>query len=145
MWSPGFTPHHRVKPGVVVHACNPSKWEVEKEEQFEVNLGNRRLCLMEGSCLFPTDLNIDSPLLLNSQMLPLLRIVIAESCWSSHRRLHWTDLWFFFLLSFCCASFGASSSLVDCQRTPPHLAVVAEGVLSSSCPPQSSHFRASER
>ncbi|CAO2605003.1 Phosphatidate phosphatase LPIN1 [Lemmus lemmus] len=36
------------------------------------------------------------------------------------------------------------SSLVDCQRTPPHLAVVAEGVLSSSCPPQSSHFRASE-
>ncbi|XP_051037590.1 phosphatidate phosphatase LPIN1 isoform X4 [Phodopus roborovskii] len=31
-------------------------------------------------------------------------------------------------------------SLVDCQRIPPHLAVVAEGVLSSSCPPQSSHF-----
>ncbi|XP_029410417.1 phosphatidate phosphatase LPIN1 isoform X6 [Nannospalax galili] len=36
------------------------------------------------------------------------------------------------------------SSLVDCQRTPPHLAVVTEGVLSSSCPPQSSHFHASE-
>ncbi|XP_060222083.1 phosphatidate phosphatase LPIN1 isoform X2 [Meriones unguiculatus] len=33
------------------------------------------------------------------------------------------------------------SSLVDCQRTPPHL---AEGVLSSSCPLQSSHFHASE-
>ncbi|NP_001230946.1 phosphatidate phosphatase LPIN1 isoform X1 [Cricetulus griseus] len=39
---------------------------------------------------------------------------------------------------------SASSSLVDCQRTPSHLAVVAEGVLSSSCPPQSSHFCASE-
>ncbi|XP_059104676.1 phosphatidate phosphatase LPIN1 isoform X2 [Peromyscus eremicus] len=36
------------------------------------------------------------------------------------------------------------SSLVDCQRTPPHLAVVAEGVLSSSCPPQPSHFRPPE-
>ncbi|XP_021035394.1 phosphatidate phosphatase LPIN1 isoform X3 [Mus caroli] len=33
------------------------------------------------------------------------------------------------------------SSLVDCQRTPPHL---AEGVLSSSCPLQSCHFHASE-
>ncbi|XP_057624307.1 phosphatidate phosphatase LPIN1 isoform X5 [Chionomys nivalis] len=40
--------------------------------------------------------------------------------------------------------WSPSPSLVDCQRTPPHLAVVAEGVLSSSCPPQSSHFRASE-
>nr|XP_019606720.1 PREDICTED: phosphatidate phosphatase LPIN1 isoform X1 [Rhinolophus sinicus] len=37
-----------------------------------------------------------------------------------------------------------SSSLVDCQRTPPPVAVVAEGGLSSSCPPQSSHFHASE-
>ncbi|XP_052601820.1 phosphatidate phosphatase LPIN1 isoform X3 [Peromyscus californicus insignis] len=36
------------------------------------------------------------------------------------------------------------SSLVDCQRTPPHLAVVAEGILSSSCPPQPSHFRPPE-
>ncbi|XP_036026640.1 phosphatidate phosphatase LPIN1 isoform X3 [Onychomys torridus] len=36
------------------------------------------------------------------------------------------------------------SSLVDCQRTPPHLAVVAEGVLSSSYPPQPSHFRPPE-
>lgn len=33
------------------------------------------------------------------------------------------------------------SSLVDCQRTPPHL---AESVLSSSCPLQSCHFHASE-
>lgn len=33
------------------------------------------------------------------------------------------------------------SSLVDCQRPPPHL---AEGVLSSSCPLQSCHFHASE-
>ncbi|XP_052042032.1 phosphatidate phosphatase LPIN1 isoform X1 [Apodemus sylvaticus] len=33
------------------------------------------------------------------------------------------------------------SSLVDCQRTPPHL---AEGVLSSSCPLQPCHFHASE-
>lgn len=33
------------------------------------------------------------------------------------------------------------SSLIDCQRTPPHL---AEGVLSSSCPLQSCHFHASE-
>ncbi|XP_051037591.1 phosphatidate phosphatase LPIN1 isoform X5 [Phodopus roborovskii] len=36
--------------------------------------------------------------------------------------------------------WSPSPSLVDCQRIPPHLAVVAEGVLSSSCPPQSSHF-----
>ncbi|XP_008950568.3 phosphatidate phosphatase LPIN1 isoform X1 [Pan paniscus] len=36
------------------------------------------------------------------------------------------------------------SSLVDCKRTAPHLAVVAEGGLSSSCPPQSSLFHPSE-
>ncbi|XP_073905294.1 phosphatidate phosphatase LPIN1 isoform X3 [Castor canadensis] len=36
------------------------------------------------------------------------------------------------------------SSPIDCQRTPPHLAVVAEGGLSSSCPSHSSHFHASE-
>ncbi|XP_029410413.1 phosphatidate phosphatase LPIN1 isoform X1 [Nannospalax galili] len=40
--------------------------------------------------------------------------------------------------------WSPNPSLVDCQRTPPHLAVVTEGVLSSSCPPQSSHFHASE-
>ncbi|XP_075856671.1 phosphatidate phosphatase LPIN1 isoform X2 [Microcebus murinus] len=33
---------------------------------------------------------------------------------------------------------------VDCTRAPPHLAVAAEGGLSSSCPPHSSHFRPSE-
>nr|XP_031322454.1 phosphatidate phosphatase LPIN1 isoform X7 [Camelus dromedarius] len=38
----------------------------------------------------------------------------------------------------------SASSPVDCRRPPPHLAVVAEGGLSSSCPPQSSHFHASE-
>ncbi|XP_029396356.1 phosphatidate phosphatase LPIN1 isoform X5 [Mus pahari] len=37
--------------------------------------------------------------------------------------------------------WSPSPSLVDCQRTPPHL---AEGVLSSSCPLQSCHFHASE-
>eukprot|EP00069_Balaena_mysticetus_P011472 bmy_07130T0 len=37
-----------------------------------------------------------------------------------------------------------SSSLIDCRRRPPRLAVAAEGGLSSSCPPQSSHFHASE-
>ncbi|KAM5249875.1 phosphatidate phosphatase LPIN1 isoform 5-T5 [Hipposideros larvatus] len=37
-----------------------------------------------------------------------------------------------------------SSSLLDCKRTPPDLGAVAEGGLSSSCPPQSSHFHASE-
>ncbi|XP_054404350.1 phosphatidate phosphatase LPIN1 isoform X4 [Pongo abelii] len=36
------------------------------------------------------------------------------------------------------------SSLVDCKRTTPHLAVAAEGGLSSSCPPQSSLFHPSE-
>ncbi|XP_045405011.1 phosphatidate phosphatase LPIN1 isoform X1 [Lemur catta] len=36
------------------------------------------------------------------------------------------------------------SNLVDCKRTPPHLAVAAEGGLSSSCPPHSSHFCPSE-
>ncbi|XP_036026641.1 phosphatidate phosphatase LPIN1 isoform X4 [Onychomys torridus] len=40
--------------------------------------------------------------------------------------------------------WSPSPSLVDCQRTPPHLAVVAEGVLSSSYPPQPSHFRPPE-
>ncbi|XP_052601821.1 phosphatidate phosphatase LPIN1 isoform X4 [Peromyscus californicus insignis] len=40
--------------------------------------------------------------------------------------------------------WSPSPSLVDCQRTPPHLAVVAEGILSSSCPPQPSHFRPPE-
>ncbi|XP_004436540.2 PREDICTED: phosphatidate phosphatase LPIN1 isoform X1 [Ceratotherium simum simum] len=38
----------------------------------------------------------------------------------------------------------SASSLIDCKRTPLHLAVAAEGGLSSSCPPQSSHFRASD-
>uniref|UniRef100_A0A8C2Y1Q1 phosphatidate phosphatase n=1 Tax=Capra hircus TaxID=9925 RepID=A0A8C2Y1Q1_CAPHI len=37
-----------------------------------------------------------------------------------------------------------SGVLIDCRRPPPHLAVAAEGGLSSSCPPQSSHFHASE-
>ncbi|XP_052042033.1 phosphatidate phosphatase LPIN1 isoform X2 [Apodemus sylvaticus] len=37
--------------------------------------------------------------------------------------------------------WSPSPSLVDCQRTPPHL---AEGVLSSSCPLQPCHFHASE-
>ncbi|XP_008583976.1 PREDICTED: phosphatidate phosphatase LPIN1, partial [Galeopterus variegatus] len=37
------------------------------------------------------------------------------------------------------------SSLVDCKRNPPHLAAAARGGLSSSCPPQSAHFHASER
>ncbi|OWK10577.1 hypothetical protein Celaphus_00005306 [Cervus elaphus hippelaphus] len=32
----------------------------------------------------------------------------------------------------------------NARRPPPHLAVAAEGGLSSSCPPQSSHFHASE-
>ncbi|XP_015335448.1 phosphatidate phosphatase LPIN1 isoform X2 [Marmota marmota marmota] len=36
------------------------------------------------------------------------------------------------------------SSPVDGKRTPPHLAAAAEGGLSSSCPPQPSHFHASE-
>ncbi|XP_042639604.1 phosphatidate phosphatase LPIN1 [Orycteropus afer afer] len=36
------------------------------------------------------------------------------------------------------------SSLVDYKRTLPHLAVAPEGGLSSSCPPQSSHFHTSE-
>ncbi|XP_069351251.1 phosphatidate phosphatase LPIN1 isoform X1 [Eulemur rufifrons] len=36
------------------------------------------------------------------------------------------------------------SNLVDCKGSPPHLAVAAEGGLSSSCPPHSSHFRPSE-
>uniref|UniRef100_A0A8C7BFA0 phosphatidate phosphatase n=2 Tax=Neovison vison TaxID=452646 RepID=A0A8C7BFA0_NEOVI len=38
----------------------------------------------------------------------------------------------------------SASSPIDCQRTAPCLAVAAEGGLSSSCPPQSSHFHASE-
>uniref|UniRef100_A0A8D0XIV5 phosphatidate phosphatase n=1 Tax=Sus scrofa TaxID=9823 RepID=A0A8D0XIV5_PIG len=38
----------------------------------------------------------------------------------------------------------SASNLLDGRRAPPHLAVVAEGGLSSSCPPQSSHFHASE-
>ncbi|XP_077009340.1 phosphatidate phosphatase LPIN1 [Tamandua tetradactyla] len=37
-----------------------------------------------------------------------------------------------------------SSDLIDCKRTPPRLAAGAEGGLSSSCPPQSFHFHASE-
>ncbi|XP_005600270.1 phosphatidate phosphatase LPIN1 isoform X7 [Equus przewalskii] len=37
-----------------------------------------------------------------------------------------------------------TSSPLDCKRTHLHLAVAAEGGLSSSCPPQSSHFRASD-
>ncbi|XP_069871381.1 phosphatidate phosphatase LPIN1 isoform X5 [Dipodomys merriami] len=40
--------------------------------------------------------------------------------------------------------WSPNPSPVDCKRTPPHLVVAAEGVLSSSCPPQSSHFHASE-
>ncbi|XP_035926804.2 phosphatidate phosphatase LPIN1 isoform X1 [Halichoerus grypus] len=39
---------------------------------------------------------------------------------------------------------GTAHSPIDCQRTAPRLAVAAEGGLSSSCPPQSSHFHASE-
>ncbi|XP_034856501.1 phosphatidate phosphatase LPIN1 isoform X3 [Mirounga leonina] len=38
----------------------------------------------------------------------------------------------------------SASSPIDCQRTAPRLVVAAEGGLSSSCPPQSSHFHASE-
>uniref|UniRef100_A0A8P0P336 phosphatidate phosphatase n=2 Tax=Canis lupus familiaris TaxID=9615 RepID=A0A8P0P336_CANLF len=38
----------------------------------------------------------------------------------------------------------SASSPIDCQRTAPHLAVAAEGGLSSSCPPQPSYFHASE-
>ncbi|XP_012582817.1 PREDICTED: phosphatidate phosphatase LPIN1 [Condylura cristata] len=37
-----------------------------------------------------------------------------------------------------------NTSPLDCERTPPHLAVAMEGGLSSSCPPQPSHFLASE-
>ncbi|XP_039743758.1 phosphatidate phosphatase LPIN1 isoform X1 [Pteropus medius] len=37
-----------------------------------------------------------------------------------------------------------SSSLIDCNRSPRHPAAVAEGGLSSSCPPQPSRFHASE-
>ncbi|XP_022369158.1 phosphatidate phosphatase LPIN1 isoform X2 [Enhydra lutris kenyoni] len=40
--------------------------------------------------------------------------------------------------------WSPSASPIDCQRTAPRLAVAAEGGLSSSCPPQSSHFHASE-
>ncbi|XP_010590226.1 phosphatidate phosphatase LPIN1 isoform X1 [Loxodonta africana] len=40
--------------------------------------------------------------------------------------------------------WSPNPSLVDCKRTPPHRAVVPEGGLSSSCPPQPSHFHASE-
>ncbi|XP_057157322.1 phosphatidate phosphatase LPIN1 isoform X7 [Pan paniscus] len=40
--------------------------------------------------------------------------------------------------------WSPTPSLVDCKRTAPHLAVVAEGGLSSSCPPQSSLFHPSE-
>nr|XP_020863375.1 LOW QUALITY PROTEIN: phosphatidate phosphatase LPIN1 [Phascolarctos cinereus] len=36
------------------------------------------------------------------------------------------------------------SEPVDCKRMPPRLTVVAEGGLSSSCPPPSSHFQSSE-
>ncbi|XP_054938961.1 phosphatidate phosphatase LPIN1 isoform X2 [Physeter macrocephalus] len=40
--------------------------------------------------------------------------------------------------------WSPSASLIDCRGRPPRLAVAAEGGLSSSCPPQSSHFHASE-
>ncbi|XP_054534242.1 phosphatidate phosphatase LPIN1 isoform X16 [Pan troglodytes] len=40
--------------------------------------------------------------------------------------------------------WSPTPSLVDCKRTAPHLAVAAEGGLSSSCPPQSSLFHPSE-
>ncbi|XP_014445171.1 phosphatidate phosphatase LPIN1 isoform X1 [Tupaia chinensis] len=40
--------------------------------------------------------------------------------------------------------WSPSPSLVDDQRAPPHLTVAAKGGLSSSCPPQSSHFHTSE-
>ncbi|XP_043841904.1 phosphatidate phosphatase LPIN1 isoform X3 [Dromiciops gliroides] len=36
------------------------------------------------------------------------------------------------------------SKPVDCKRIPPHLTLVAEGGLSASCPPQSSHLHSSE-
>lgn len=67
--------------------------------QFEVSLGNRRLCLIEGSCLFPTDLNIDSPLLLNSQcfrFLELLLLRAAEAAIGDCIELT-CDFFFFFL------------------------------------------------
>ncbi|XP_070092742.1 phosphatidate phosphatase LPIN1 isoform X5 [Equus przewalskii] len=40
--------------------------------------------------------------------------------------------------------WSPNTSPLDCKRTHLHLAVAAEGGLSSSCPPQSSHFRASD-
>ncbi|XP_015335449.1 phosphatidate phosphatase LPIN1 isoform X3 [Marmota marmota marmota] len=40
--------------------------------------------------------------------------------------------------------WSPNPSPVDGKRTPPHLAAAAEGGLSSSCPPQPSHFHASE-
>ncbi|XP_077607054.1 phosphatidate phosphatase LPIN1 isoform X2 [Crocuta crocuta] len=40
--------------------------------------------------------------------------------------------------------WSPSASPLDCQRTGPHLVVVAEGGLSSSCPPQPSHCYAPE-
>ncbi|XP_059516499.1 phosphatidate phosphatase LPIN1 isoform X2 [Myotis daubentonii] len=40
--------------------------------------------------------------------------------------------------------WSPNASLVDCKRTPPHVAVAAEGLLSSSCPPQSSVLHALE-
>ncbi|XP_045631927.1 phosphatidate phosphatase LPIN1 isoform X2 [Ursus americanus] len=40
--------------------------------------------------------------------------------------------------------WSPSASPIDCQRTAARLAVAAEGGLSSSCPPQSSHFHTSE-
>ncbi|XP_037668594.1 phosphatidate phosphatase LPIN1 isoform X2 [Choloepus didactylus] len=40
--------------------------------------------------------------------------------------------------------WSSSPSLVDRRRAPPQLAAGAEGGLSSSCPPQSSHFHSSE-
>ncbi|XP_027476996.2 phosphatidate phosphatase LPIN1 isoform X2 [Zalophus californianus] len=39
---------------------------------------------------------------------------------------------------------GIAHSPIDCQGTAPRLAVAAEGGLSSSCPPRSSHLHASE-
>uniref|UniRef100_F7A6W0 Lipin 1 n=1 Tax=Monodelphis domestica TaxID=13616 RepID=F7A6W0_MONDO len=55
-----------------------------------------------------------------------------------------------FLPSPCYSSSDREWALpqsqpLDCKRLSPHMAVVAEGGLSNSCPPQSSHFPSSDR
>ncbi|XP_056670721.1 phosphatidate phosphatase LPIN1 isoform X9 [Monodelphis domestica] len=54
-----------------------------------------------------------------------------------------------FLPSPCYSSSDREWALpqsqpLDCKRLSPHMAVVAEGGLSNSCPPQSSHFPSSD-